>query len=61
LVPAAFAASRRPVVGRRVGKWDRRVGFCMDRIMNRSAFSRLAPTPYEFETHDAKDLVRLMD
>jgi hypothetical protein len=45
---------RRPVVGRRVGNRDRPVGFRMDRIVKRSAYGRLAPTPYEFETDDAK-------
>jgi hypothetical protein len=29
----------------------------MDRIVKRSAFGRLAPAPYEFQTHNAKDLV----
>src|SRR6478609_7220259 len=33
LVLAAFAAFRRPVVGRRVGKRGRPVGFGMDRIV----------------------------
>src|SRR6476646_10068998 len=57
LVPAALPVLRRPVVGRRVGNRDRPVGFRMDRIVKRSAFGRLAPAPYEFQTHNAKDLV----
>jgi hypothetical protein len=56
LVPAALPLLRRPVVGRRVGNRDRPVGFRMDRIVKRSAFGRLANT-YEFETHDARNLV----